>query len=80
MSLKLCPTFLVPNSVFYVTHLSAGEKLRPLEGVRVLDLTRYECVCSHIQVGAVTAKLTGGKCVQGSGWTLCHHDPGRPGS
>uniref|UniRef100_A0A3Q3X3C8 Uncharacterized protein n=1 Tax=Mola mola TaxID=94237 RepID=A0A3Q3X3C8_MOLML len=40
MSLKLCPTFLVPNSVFYVTHLSAGENLRPLEGVRVLDLTR----------------------------------------
>lgn len=51
--------------------------LRPLEGVRVLDLTRYESLWTFSFLLSGSA-LTLKKCAQSSGRTLYHHDPGRP--
>lgn len=69
--------------VLSLCDISIGENLRPLEGIRVLDLTRWALTefsnlihrCSRI---SDISKCF--KCVQGSGWSLCHHDPGRSGS
>lgn len=56
-------------------YISAGQN-QPLEGIKVLDLTRWVALnAAHFP--SVKINL---KCCQGSGWTLYYHDPGRPGS
>lgn len=72
-SLFLCEQ----NVILLLTGPDLDLDLRPLEGVRVLDLTRYGSLWTFSFLLSGSA-LTLRKCVQSSGRTLYHHDPGRP--
>lgn len=67
------------QSVFIILDrcvFAAAGQNQPLEGVRVLDLTRWVALnAAHFPSVKINLK----PC-QGSGWTFYHHDPGRPGS